>query len=122
MSDNQNIDTTTNINETDTNKTSTDHADDYEKICYVCRRPESKCGPIIQMPGGINICSECMQKTMDSLQNADIPGFDMSRMPFNIKMVDLSQLGPMGMEIPERQRVKKKKSKKFVSIKLMDYN
>ena len=31
MSDNQNIDTTTNINETDTNKTSTDHSDDYEK-------------------------------------------------------------------------------------------
>ena len=28
MSDNQNIDTTTNINETDTNKTSTDHSDD----------------------------------------------------------------------------------------------
>lgn len=44
MSDNQNIDTTTNINETDTNKTSTDHSDDYEKICYVCRRPESKAG------------------------------------------------------------------------------
>ena len=87
-------------------------SDDYERLCNICRRPESKCGPIIQMPGGINICSECMQKTMDSLQNADIPGFDMSRMPFNIKMVDLSQLGPMGMEIPERQRVKKKKSKK----------
>ena len=89
-----------------------DDSDDYERLCNICRRPESKCGPIIQMPGGINICSECMQKTMDSLQNADIPGFDMSRMPFNIKMVDLSQLGPMGMEIPERQRVKKKKSKK----------
>ena len=50
MSDNQNIDTTTNINETDTNKTSTDHSDDYEKICYVCRRPESKAGEMITMP------------------------------------------------------------------------
>ena len=49
MSDNQNIDTTTNINETDTNKTSTDHSDDYEKICYVCRRPESKAGEMITM-------------------------------------------------------------------------
>ena len=54
MSDNQNIDTTTNINETDTNKTSTDHSDDYEKICYVCRRPESKAGEMITMPGGMN--------------------------------------------------------------------
>ena len=32
MSDNQNIDTTTNINETDTNKTSTDHSDDYDLL------------------------------------------------------------------------------------------
>ena len=28
--------------------------DDYEKVCYVCRRPESKAGKMITMPG--NIC------------------------------------------------------------------
>ena len=32
-----------------------DDSDDYERLCNICRRPESKCGPIIQMPGGINI-------------------------------------------------------------------
>ena len=26
----------------------------YEKVCYMCRRPESKAGPMITMPG--NIC------------------------------------------------------------------
>ena len=25
--------------------------DNYEKICYMCRRPESKAGPMISMPG-----------------------------------------------------------------------
>lgn len=89
-----------------------DDSDDYERLCNICRRPESKCGPIIQMPGGINICSECMQKTMDSLQNADIPGFDMSRMPFNIKMGGSEPARSDGNGDPERQRVKKKKSKK----------
>ena len=28
--------------------------DEYEKICYICRRPESKAGPMVQMPG--NMC------------------------------------------------------------------
>ena len=31
-----------------------DSDDGYEKICYVCRRPESKAGPMITMPGGMN--------------------------------------------------------------------
>lgn len=30
-----------------------DGDDDYEKICYVCRRPESKAGTMITMPGGM---------------------------------------------------------------------
>ena len=32
-----------------------DGDDDYEKICYVCRRPESKAGTMITMPGGMNL-------------------------------------------------------------------
>ena len=37
----------------------------YEKVCYMCRRSESKAGPMLQMPGGINVCHDCMQKSMD---------------------------------------------------------
>lgn len=39
---------------------------DYEKYCYLCRRPESKVGKLIYMPNNINICQDCMQKTFDS--------------------------------------------------------
>lgn len=30
-----------------------DNEDQYEKVCYVCRRPESKAGNMITMPGGM---------------------------------------------------------------------
>ena len=80
MSDNQNIDTTTNINETDTNKTSTDHSDDYEKICYVCRRPESKAGEMITMPGGMNFCHECKHLTRFPSRAWTFPSFKICRL------------------------------------------
>ena len=35
--------------------------DEYEKVCYVCRRTESKAGKMISMPGGLYVCPDCMQ-------------------------------------------------------------
>ena len=96
MSDNQNIDTTTNINETDTNKTSTDHSDDYEKICYVCRRPESKAGEMITMPGGMNFCHEGMHKAFDSISKSGMDFSKLQNMPFmNMNLNDFA-----GMQMP----------------------
>lgn len=46
--------------------------DEYEKTCYLCRRQESKTTGIIDIPGGIAICSDCMQKTFDSLSNQGV--------------------------------------------------
>ncbi len=46
--------------------------DEYEKVCYLCRRHESKTTSIIDIPGGIAICSDCMQKTFDSLSNQGV--------------------------------------------------
>lgn len=45
--------------------------DDYEKICYICRRPESRAGKMVRMPGDICICSDCMQKTFDAINQSD---------------------------------------------------
>ena len=54
----------------DNNSQSEDNKEDeYEKICYVCRRPESKAGKMIDMPGGICVCADCLQKSFDSFQN-----------------------------------------------------
>ena len=51
--------------------------DEYEKVCYVCRRPESKAGRMIKIQGSICICNDCMQKTFDSMSNL---GFDLNSM------------------------------------------
>jgi len=47
-----------------------DKEEDYEDICYICRRPESVAGSMIKIPGNICICRDCMQKTIDTMQNS----------------------------------------------------
>lgn len=93
-----------------------DNEDDdyeYEKLCYVCRRPESKAGKMIDMPGDICVCVDCMQKSFDSI-NSPTMGFnlddlglgDLSNHP-NIRIITPSDFG--GEMLPKKQRIKKKK-------------
>lgn len=83
------------------------HEDDYEKYCYLCRRPESQVGKLIYMPNDINICQDCMQKTFDSFSNgAGMQFMDLSNMP-NLNM---NQFMPFD-DIPKSQKIKKKKPK-----------
>ena len=82
--------------------------DEYEKICYVCRRPESKTGPMVTM-GGMNLCHDCMQKAFDSVTQG---GFDLSKiqnMPYmNLNLSDFSNLNQQNVEIPKKQKIKKR--------------
>ena len=86
--------------------------DEYEKICYVCRRPENVTGPMVSMPGGMNLCHDCMQKAFDSVAQG---GFDITKiqnMPYmNLNFSDLGSLNPKDLEIPNKQRVKKRAEK-----------
>ena len=43
-----------------------------EKFCFLCRRPESKAGPMIELPNNIHICTDCMQKSFDAMSNGPI--------------------------------------------------
>ena len=100
---------------------SSDNADNYEKICYMCRRPESKAGPMITMPGGMCLCHDCMQKAFDTVTKG---GMDFSKMPnmpnmpyVGMNFSDLTQMPPVN-EIPQRQKLKKKKdSEKQLTMK-----
>ena len=38
--------------------------DEYEKICFMCHRPESVTGKMIELPNNITVCSDCMQKVL----------------------------------------------------------
>ena len=90
-------------------KSSDHHTEDtYEKVCFMCRRPESKAGKMITLPGNINICPDCMQKSFDTMNNSNMNYGDlMSHMP-NISMMDLSSIPN---QVSEKQRVKKKKKR-----------
>ena len=85
---------------------SSNDEEDYEKICFMCRRPESKAGKMIDLPNDIHICVECMQKSFDTMNNAPIDYNDLMKNMPNVSMIDLNTLQN---QIPKRQRVKKKK-------------
>ena len=79
--------------------------EEFEDICFVCRRPESKAGRMVHLPNDINICQECMQKVFDSVGQSNMNYQDLMNMP-NISMINLNDLRNI---IPQRQKVKKKK-------------
>lgn len=90
------------------NKKSDIKNDEYEKICYMCRRPESRAGKMISMPGNICICADCMQKTFDSIQGSTGMQYSDLMKLSNMNFVNLSNLQG---DIPEKQKIKKKKPK-----------
>lgn len=47
-------------------------SEEYESVCMICRRTESKAGPMIHMPGGICVCNDCLQKTIDMAESLNI--------------------------------------------------
>lgn len=80
--------------------------DNYEAICYICRRPESKVGSMIRIPNDICICSDCMQKTFDTINTGGMPYMDMMGLPPN--MLNFTNIKG---DIPKSQRLKKKQPK-----------
>ena len=54
-----------------------DDNNEYEDICYMCRRPESVAGKMLKMTGNMCVCRDCMQKTFDMMSSGDNPLGDM---------------------------------------------
>ena len=90
---------------------------DYEDVCFICRRPESKAGRMFKMPNNICVCDDCMHKTMDSISQFDYHGMlgpnmggpGMNGIP-NISFLNIGDLQGEG-GIPNKQKLKKKKKK-----------
>ena len=66
--------------------------DDY---CSVCRRHESVCGPLLRMPGGIQMCHDCLQTSLNSA--IQMTGGDLSSLMGNFGMNGLDLSGFPGM-------------------------
>lgn len=82
--------------------------DGYERICYMCHRPESEVEKMITIPNNITICSDCMQRTFDQIGIQGLP--NMPQFP-GMEIMGLAGLDPMS-EFQERHKVKLKKKEK----------
>lgn len=73
-----------------------DNEDDYENICYMCRRTENTAGPMIKMPGGICICHRCLQMSFDTINSS---GIDLSGIGSAIPPEYMSSFMPQQNEV-----------------------
>ena len=99
---------------------SEENDNEYEDVCFVCRRPESKAGRMFKLPNNICVCDDCMHKTMETVSQFDYQGMlndpafkqDMDQMMKggfpNIRFVNMTDLQGSG-GIPNKQKLKKKK-------------
>ncbi len=86
--------------------------EEYEKICYICRRPESKAGTMISIQGNLCMCHDCMQKTFDSVLNNGMDFSQFQNLPYlNMNLNHLMNQNLPKMEIPKKQQIKKKSDK-----------
>lgn len=85
--------------------------EEFEEICFICRRPESKTGKMVRLANNVHICPECMQRTFDSMSGGQIPysDLDLSQIP-NMPNIGMINLADLANQIPRRQKIKKKKT------------
>ncbi len=78
--------------------------DRYEKVCMMCRRSERKAGKLMKIADRFWVCTDCMQKSMDTFeQNKDAIQAMMRNFPPSMSFDDWAD----APQIPKQQRVKK---------------
>lgn len=74
------------------NNDNLNNRDETEKFCYMCRRSEKYAGPMIMMPGGICVCHDCLQQSMNAAMQ--LTGGDFQNLPGGQDL--MSMFGNMG--------------------------
>ena len=67
----------------------------YEKICCMCRRTESQAGKMITLPGGLQVCRDCMQRSFDMMMGSSMDWTKMSGI--TPELLKNMYLNPMGV-------------------------
>lgn len=96
---------------------------DYEKVCCMCHRRESDVDKMIDMPGGLSVCSDCMKQGIEMLNDEDLDLDKLINNP-NVKFLSMDQLqGMMNPDLDSNKHKLKKQEKKepyvFDSTKVM---
>ena len=100
--------------------------DEYEKFCYLCHRPESKAGKMIAFPNHMNLCQDCMQKSLDTVSNSLSNSVSNGQIDFNklinnnLAGIQFMNLSDLENQVPPQQRVKKKKKKNEKKYQKLD--
>ncbi len=122
--DNQPIDVIEDVDNTrNSNKESDNNAG--EKICMICRRPQSMCnGKIMTISFGFDVCPDCMQQTLDQMSSFgfgmnDGGKVDPSKMQ-NISFLNLGDL--LGFGGGQTKPLKKKEKKEDGPKPVFDIN
>ncbi len=105
------------VEETQASETQADEEEEYEKVCFVCHRPESTAGKMIELPNRIYVCNDCMQKSFDAMSSGR---YDLSQLMDNPN-VQIFNMEDLPRDIPKQQKIKKKKEDEEV-VPLIDIN
>lgn len=96
-----------------------EHKHEPEKFCTLCRRSERQAGRMIDLPNNIHICSDCMQKSFDTMNtqmnNGNFNYSDLFNMP-GVSMIDLGSFQNQ-MNQPKKAPKKKKEAKPVLDLK-----
>ena len=90
--------------------TNEDEHKDVEHYCYLCRRPESVAGKMLELPNNIYICTDCMQRTLNSMSNGQFGFIDARNMDDSMDITKM--MNDMQSMQPKAEVKKKKKDKK----------
>ncbi len=108
------------INKEPENGEKKEKSGEYEQFCSVCHRPGSKTGKLMKLPGGLNVCQDCMQKSMNLFGN----GMDMNSLPqiplgsIQLGKLDLSQLlGGMPKQTVKKRKTEEEKKADRLTMK-----
>ena len=96
------------------NQESENKEKEYEDVCFICRRPESKAGKMFHLPNNICVCDDCMHKTMDAVSQYDYQGMLNNPAVFNMlnNQFDNRQQTPKA-DVLEEQAEEEEKEKKI---------
>ena len=81
---------------------------EYEDVCFVCRRPESKTGKMFHLPGDIAICDDCMHRTMDAVSQMEMKNPELMKQMMQYGNPFMAQ--QMNVEKEKPENVEKKES------------
>ncbi len=97
--------------------TSEEDFDEYEKICFACRRPESKAGKMIKVQDNMWICPDCMQQTFDSMTSMfGDNSFDLSPFLGSGSMPTASKTSDAVADSEEEETEKKESTHSFSNM------